>query len=109
MNIKGRLINIMNEKEFEEYVKEIDKQIESLQSINKAMENLDASTINYRKSPETIIIEQIEKEREKEGEFWATHSAEECVKKSMEDAKKIDEFAKSIGQTVVSFDNDEDK
>lgn len=73
------------------------------------MENLDASTINYRKSPETIIIEQIEKEREKGGEFWATRSVEECVKKSMEDAKKIDEFAKSIGQTVVSFDNDEDK
>lgn len=56
---------------------------------NKAMGNLDASTINYRKSPESIIIEQIEKEREKEGEFWATHSSEECVEKSMEDAKKL--------------------
>ena len=91
----------MDEKEFEEYGKEIDKQIESLQSINKAMENLDASTINYRKSPETIIIEQIEKEREKEGEFWATQPKEARIKKAMEDAKFVQEYAKAHGHKLI--------
>ena len=31
----------------------------------------------------SITVDQIEKEREKEGEFWATQPKEVCIKKQM--------------------------
>ena len=93
-----------DEEEFEEFQKklaeEIKESIEFVNDFNERMKKLDKSEIKSGRTPAHDIVDQIEKDREKEGEFWATHSEEECMKKAIEDEKFIEEYAKAHGHKL---------
>lgn len=94
-----------DEEEFEEFQKklaeEIKESIEFMNDFNERMKKLDKSEIKSGRTPAHDIVDQIEKDREKEGEFWATQPKEARMKKAMEDAKFVQEYAKAHGHRLV--------
>ena len=94
-----------DEEEFEEFQKklaeEIKESIEFMNDFNERMKKLDKSEIKSGRTPVHDIVDQIEKDREKEGEFWATQPKEARIKKAIEDAKFVQEYAKAHGHRLV--------
>ena len=94
-----------DEEEFEEFQKklaeEIKESIEFMNDFNERMRKIDKSEIKSGRTPIHDLVDQIEKEREKEGEFWATQPKEARMKKSMEDEKFIEEYAKAHGHKLT--------
>ena len=94
-----------DQEEFEEFQKklaeEIKESIEFMNDFNERMKKIDKSEIKSGRTLAHDIVDQIEKEREKEGEFWATQPKEARMKKSMEDEKFIEEYAKAHGHKLT--------
>ena len=94
-----------DKEEFEEFQKklaeEIKESIEFMNDFNERMKKLDKSEIKSGRTLAHDIVDQIEKEREKEGEFWATQPKEARMKKAMEDEKFIEEYAKAHGHKLT--------
>ena len=102
-----------DEEEFEEFQKklaeDIKESIEFMNDFNERMSKLDKSEIKSGRTPIHDIVDQIEKDREKEGEFWATHSKEERIQKAIEDAKFVQEYAKAHGHKLIIVNRKDDK
>ena len=102
-----------DEEEFEEFQKklteEIKESIEFMNDFNERMKKLDKSEIKSGRTPVHDIVDQIEKEREKEGEFWATQPKEARMKKAMEDEKFLEEYAKVHGHKLIIISGKDDK
>ena len=94
-----------DEEEFEEFQKklaeEIKESIEFMNDFNERMKKIDKSEIKSGRTLAHDIVDQIEKDREKEGEFWATQPKEARMKKAMEDAKFVQEYAKAHGHKLI--------
>lgn len=94
-----------DEEEFEEFqkklAKEIKESIEFMNDFNERMKKIDKSEIKSGRTPIHDIVDQIEKDREKEGEFWATQPKEARMKKAIEDAKFVQEYAKAHGHKLT--------
>ncbi len=94
-----------DEEEFEEFqkklTKDINESVKFVDEFSKRMSKIDKSEIKSGRTPIHDIVDQIEKDREKEGEFWATHSKEERMKKTMEDEKFIEDYAKAHGHKLT--------
>ena len=96
-----------DEEEFEEFQKklaeEIKESVEFMNDFNERMKKLDKSEIKNARTPAHDIVDKIEKEREKEGEFWATQPDDVCLKKEIEDDKRICEYAKKHGHKMITI------
>lgn len=57
----------------------------------------------------SITVDQIEKEREKESEFWATQPKEVCIKKANDDAKHEKEYAEKNGIRTMGISSNRTK
>lgn len=96
-----------DQEEFEEFQKklteEIRESIEFMNDFNERMKNIDKSEIKSGRTPAHDIVDQIEKDREKEGEFLATQPDDVCLKKEIEDDKRICEYAKKHGHKMITI------
>ena len=94
-----------DQEEFEEFQKklteEIKESVKFVDELSERMKKIDKSEIKSGRTLAHDIVDQIEKEREKEGEFWATQPKEARMKKSMEDEKFIEEYAKAHGHKLT--------
>lgn len=94
-----------DKEEFEEFQKklteEIKESVKFVDELSERMKKIDKSEIKSGRTLAHDIVDQIEKEREKEGEFWATQPKEARMKKAMEDEKFIEEYAKAHGHKLT--------
>ena len=102
-----------DEEEFEEFQKklaeEIKESIEFMNDFNERMKKIDKSEIKSGRTPIHDLVDQIEKEREKEGEFWATQPKEVCMKKANDDAKRVKEYAEKNGIRTMGISSNRTK
>lgn len=94
-----------DKEEFEEFQKnlteEIKESVKFVDEFSERMKKIDKSEIKSGRTHAHEVVDQIEKEREKEGEFWATQPKEVRIKKAMEDEKFIEEYAKAHGHKLT--------
>lgn len=94
-----------DKEEFEEFQKKLTEEIkESVKFVDEFSERMEKLDKGERKSGRTHaheVVDQIEKEREKEGEFWATQHKDARIKKAIEDEKFVEEYAKTHGHKLT--------